>query len=229
LVEMKAFPEPTPPHSQGTTEGADGRLALARELHDGILQILTAASLQIEAAVRIGDRDPERALRMVQEIGEAISEEQRELRGYVNEMFGAETAFLDFPSRLEETLKGIRAIWGVEVEADADAMELTNGTARITIRIIQEAVANAVRHGRASRITVTVRKAVEGLTLTIGDNGGGFSFQGSFDDESLRAHRIGPVGLKRRIEAAGGSICIESGAEGATLLIRLPLSEESTP
>ena len=68
------------------------------------------------------------------------------------------------------------------------------------------------------------RSRVDGqVRITVADNGRGFPFRGDYDHAALTALRLGPVTLKERVAALGGTLAIASTESGARLEIALPL------
>lgn len=207
---------------------AELRLRTAMELHDGILQTLTGASLQIAVARRLLHTDPAAAEEVLAALTATIAAEQREMRLYVDEVKGeAYPPPGGTPSlleRIETMLDRVQAIWGTSTNLEVD---LNGGIApelgRRVLRIVQEATVNAARHARARN--VSVRVALEGpeVCIHIADDGHGFSFLGDYDTEALREQRLGPVSLKYRVEEGDGRISVRSTPNGSTISIRLPV------
>lgn len=212
-------------------ELAELRLRTTMELHDGVLQTLTGASLQIEVARRLLRRDPDAAEQVLHAVGEGIGAEQREIRLYVDEVKGHAPSWTDgslaLPDRIETILERVGMIWGVEISVDARVTEgVPAELGRQILRIIQESTVNAARHGAAKSVSVAVALDGPEITITIVDNGTGFSFLGEYDHKALKEKRLGPLSLKHRVEEAEGSICINSAPGRSTIVVRLPLSQE---
>ncbi len=212
-------------------EMAELRLRTARELHDGILQTLTAASLRIAVARRLVRADPEAAEAGLEALGATVAAEQQELRLYVDELKGRHPVWADvgrtLPDRIEDLLHRVAAIWGVEISVDAHgAAGVTGELGRQVLRIVQEATVNAARHGSAQAVQVLVAREGETLLVRVEDRGSGFSFLGDYDHDELQEKRLGPLSLKHRVAEAGGRISIRSTPEGSTLTVRLPTVPE---
>jgi signal transduction histidine kinase len=90
--------------------------------------------------------------------------------------------------------------------------------------MIAEAVSNAVRHGQASTVDVTIQKTDEHLLVKVRDNGRGFEGK-SFGpgDESFVASGTGPVSLRGRVAELGGSLDVHTSLIGTELHIQVPL------
>jgi signal transduction histidine kinase len=90
--------------------------------------------------------------------------------------------------------------------------------------LIREALVNAVRHGDATEVEIQLAGEAPGsLAIRIHDNGHGFPFRGRFDHEQLAAMQAGPRMLRERVVARGGSLTLESAADGARLEIAVPV------
>ena len=122
--------------------------------------------------------------------------------------------------RLEPRLQsiGIALNWDVEPLPELDY--LTPETGLAVVRIVQEAVNNAVRHGAATAITVRARASDEAVELSIADNGHGFDPERSF--ESGASHR-GLSAMRARAQKLGGTLEIGSGPGGTRVELRLPV------
>ncbi|MHB1862882.1 MAG: sensor histidine kinase [Gemmatimonadaceae bacterium] len=209
---------------------AELRLRTALELHDGILQTLTGATLQIAAARKLVRTDPGAAERILTDLGRSVSAEQQEMRLFVDEVKGDTPEWaderLDAHARIGALLDRVAAIWGVEATVDAQLDGCwPRETLRCVLRIVQEATVNAARHGAAHSVAVTVAPDGSDIDIRVADDGHGFPFHGAFDHETLRDKRLGPVSLKYRVETAGGRMSIESTPRGATVSVRIPVEE----
>lgn len=203
-------------------------LRTARELHDGILQTMTALGLRVAVARQLLREDPDRADAILNDIAQNLASEQQELRLYVDELRGRSSTWSDGRRTLDERLRlllnRISRIWGIGTSVRAEeVVDVPGETARQAIRIVQEAAVNAARHGGAGRVSVAVQVTDRLLCLVIHDDGHGFSFRGEFDHAELVRNRLGPVSLKHRVEEAGGRVHIRSEPSGATVTVRLPL------
>jgi signal transduction histidine kinase len=101
------------------------RVRMARDLHDGLLQSLTGAALQLETANRLMEADPPTARQRLLEIQRLIAAEQKELRSYVEEMTSSPLSRTstdsDLATRLKELAERVERHWSIRVE-----MELRN-------------------------------------------------------------------------------------------------------
>jgi signal transduction histidine kinase len=209
------------------TVAAAERVRLARDLHDGVLQFLAGAALQLEGLLRAGNLPVAAKVRLMG-LRQALSDEQRELRAFINAMRPTRpneaAPAIDLAEELEELADHLSRYWNICVVADvARDLRVPTEIAYDIDRIVREAVANAVRHGRAGNVTVTARPREAVLALEIADDGSGFPFRGEMQDEELRTAGVGPRSLQERARSMGGRVRLSSGPRGARLGIELPL------
>jgi len=203
---------------------SEERIRLARDLHDGVLQFLAGARLQLDLIGRteLSDTARERVTQMV----EAIGEEQRSLRAVINAMRRApEIAVAKLANSLDHLTNHLSRSWDATISATVEPADLTvsDNMEDDVIRIAREAVANSVRHGGAHKIDIAVRRTDGRLDIAIGDDGRGFAFQGRMANGELASYAGRPRSLHDRIIAMGGTMTVTSGKTGASIEICVPL------
>ena len=215
----------------GAASETDARIRLARDLHDGLLQALTAAGLQIEAARHLMATDAQAAVERLHEVQRLLSAEQRDLRTLLRDL--KPTAALPpdttLRARLEELRHRVERQWGLRVRLEADATlgRLPRELAQDVRLMVHEALVNAARHGGAKAVEVRAVAQDEHVRLEIVDDGRGFSFRGRREHAALSAGSGGPVSLWSRVDALGGTLTIDSSETGVHLKIALPLVRAS--
>ncbi len=207
------------------------RVRLARDLHDGLLQSLTGAALQLEAVHRMMESEPETARERLADIQQTIASEQRSLRSHIRQLklLGAEPPEKpdgDLTARLRELAERISRQSGPHVELDLklDAAAVPASLMSDIYFIVTEALFNAGRHAHASSVRVEMGAVSDMLHITVEDNGIGFPFHGRYDHATLTAVNLGPATLKERIASLRGNLTVESTPSGARLEITIPLS-----
>jgi len=198
---------------------AQARVTLARDVHDGIVQFIAGATFRVEAIARAarGGADVDKDLGDLKGL---LVEEQRDLRGFVTAL-RREREF-----KLEESLDELRALaarlglqWSVKCSVKSNGEQ-----APIPIRLqldleqlLREAVANAVRHGGASKVEVNLAVDGDQLRFDVRDNGSGFApLNGGSPVE--------PWSLRERVDRANGSLLLVSRRGRTDISISLPLS-----
>jgi signal transduction histidine kinase len=195
------------------------RLTLARDVHDSIVQFLAGAAFRIEALRRSANSGAAIAAEL-DELKRLLLEEQGEVRGFVMALRR------DHDIELAEAVAELRALaerlsqqWSVDCRITANGHR-----ASIPIRLqldlqqmLREAVANAVRHGGADRIDVSLGVEGDSLQLNLADNGSGFP--------KRKGQAIAePWSLKERVERANGSMQLVSSPGSTNIHISLPLT-----
>lgn len=148
------------------------RLRLARELHDEIGQILTANLLELENASRDAPPDVARQIEHARESSRASLDElrriARRLRPEALDDLGLRSALTNLTDRV-----GTQAQLDVAREIDKNLPPLAPEEELAIYRIAQEALTNAIRHGRAGRIELRLNRVGADLVLRIVDDGDG--------------------------------------------------------
>lgn len=206
------------------TASAEERMRISRELHDGIVQSLAGVGLSLQALQGRLTHDPDVAVQL-QRMQTVLENDQRELRTIVRELRPSDAR--DGATMVTEELQRMRERypleWGLDVElAPSGVAEMSPRIAHETCRIVNESLANAARHGGATRAAVAVAQRDAMFEIRVSDNGRGFPFSGRRDLESLERAGEGPKTLKERVRNAGGSMIVDSSPEGASIRIMLP-------
>ena len=192
------------------------RDGVARDLHDTIAQSLSGAALRLEGLrnwIRSGG-DPENE---IQAIKGALRAEQAQVRGMIDRLRRGGSVLPDGTASrtLGPLLHDLAEYWGIAIDLDASAkgIVIPGWLAHELRQVLREAVANAVRHGGASRVAIALAEENGMLHLTVADNGSGFPADGVIDR---------PRSLGERIAALAGSLEVDSGPGGAELRFILP-------
>ena len=212
---------------------SEERLRLARELHDGVLQSLTAVGLQIDRLRALpGLQSPEAQQRLAV-LEDSISSEHRSLRNMLEDLDPGRVGGRSRVSpigRLREVVTRLERQWEVSIRHDLDR-RLPAIPARLVheiSRMTEEAVVNAIRHGGATHIQVGLEPTDGGgLCLSVSYRGRGFAtFQGRHDLGSLTRMGTGPRTLMERVATLGGELVIDSHDAGAKVEIVISPSEQ---
>jgi signal transduction histidine kinase len=203
------------------------RLRFARDLHDGILQSLTAVNLRLGVAQKLLPADPDAATTIIKEIQSLISHEQHDLRGQIQqlrpmpEVRREHTALYE---RLAEVAERFRCHWPIEVALSCNSLTMAydQTLSREILLLVHEGMVNAARHAAASTVRVQLTAANDSLRIVITDDGCGFPFTGHFDLPELNRKNIGPKTLRERTASLGGMLALDSTAIGSTVEIVVP-------
>ncbi len=163
---------------QMLNQALEEKINIGRDLHDGVIQSLYAVGLTLESAQRLATSDAAKAQGLVAQSITLINRTITDIRGYISGLSPRAVRGDSLATRLAEIVEELRAgrpldlNWHVD---DAAVAELSDQQLAETLQITREAVSNALRHGGASRIHISVAPAVGGTELTIRDDGTGFT------------------------------------------------------
>ena len=210
-----------------TAAAAEDRVRLSRDLHDGVLQFLAGAGLQIDSLARMDLPDDAQA--RIATLRQAITDEQHELRGFISTLRPTRNERVSPDQPLGEELRQLAdrlsRYWTITVSASVEPADLTVSR-RVSYdlsRIVRESVANAVRHGGAGRVKVVARADGARLAIRIDDDGAGFNFEGVMPAEQIERQGGAPRSLHERVRAIDGRLELRSSRQGATVVIDIPL------
>jgi two-component system NarL family sensor kinase len=207
---------------------AEERTRIAREIHDTLAQGLTAIALNIEGALHRLETHPDQARERLERALAMARENLEDARRSVLDLRGA--------SRLEgkplvEALAGLVRSFtsdsGVPVHVEAKYTErLPMRTESELFRIAQEALTNVRKHAHASTVELSLRKRGAVLSLSVRDDGRGFSPRARRTDQSSH----GLVGMRERAKLLGGRIELSSApGKGTRVVARVPLGPATDP
>jgi signal transduction histidine kinase len=213
------------------TAQEDERQRMARDLHDGVGQTLTAMTLTLDAAESMlwaGDNPPSElgrtAVRRAQELAAVALEEAHDIALRIR------------PARLQETglvaaVSELVARAGGPVDLRVDPALLRRGllapaTEVEALRIVQEALTNSLRHARAGTRWLAASRIEGLLRLEVGDDGVGF------DTAVSRPTGLGLASMADRASLIDGRLYVVSSPGAGTVItldIPLPPSPQTTP
>src|SRR5262249_6390892 len=191
------------------------RRRIGYDLHDSLGQHLTGiAFLSKVLAQRLKDHhsaEAAEAAQIVDFVNQAIAQARNLATGLAPVML--ETYGLMFA--LQELAANIEALFHIACQVtSAQAIHMTDqAVATHLYRIVQEAVNNAVQHGQAQHITITLAVLPEGFTLTVYDDGVGFPAAGT------APHGMGLRIMHHRARMIGATLEVQPGAPGGTCVI----------
>lgn len=190
------------------------RRRVARELHDGLTQELAFIRSHL-SSIPEGGLSPE----MARHVSEAAERALRESRGAVQALTGAWDG-QSLADALRNAAEAVAHREQVTIRFEADSSVPTHSTVRPALeRIVREAVVNAIRHGRASTVTIRIAAVESSLIVQVVDGGGGFVVTAASGGRGF-----GLVSIRQRTEALGGDFRIESSPGiGTTVNVVVPL------
>jgi signal transduction histidine kinase len=200
------------------------RTRLARDLHDSVTQSVFSASMLANAALTQYDRSPARLGGTLTRIKVITQEALSEMRALLYELHPAALAEEGLPKALEKLAAAVQVRTEVPVtftgKLQLEQVQLSVEAKTAIFRIVQEALANALKYAQATAIRVTVVEAAAQLTVAVEDDGVGFdpaapvtpSADGQRGGMGLRT-------MRERAATAGLSVHLTSAPSAGTRLL----------
>lgn len=192
------------------------RHRIARELHDAVAQTLFSLRLTADAATTLVRRDPDRAEAELREVGRLAGQAATDLRQVVAELRPPDLA----ERGLVETLRARAALLDRVHSAAVSfttrgRVDLPPAGAETVLRVAEEALHNALRHGRATRVEVRLTGSRGGVVLEVRDDGVGFT-------ATAARPGLGLASMRDRARGAGGRLALDSTEGGTTVRLEVP-------
>jgi two-component system, NarL family, sensor kinase len=198
---------------------AEERARIAREIHDTLVQGLTAIGLNLEGALaQLGD-SPERARERLQRALDVSRESLEEARRSVLDLRAMPLAGRPLGEALAALGRRFTSETGIRVHVRAPAG--SSFPARVEaelLRIAQEALANVRKHARAATVEIRLSRGGGSLTLSIRDDGQGFRVR------RAPGSGVGILGMQERARVLGGGLRVTSRpGHGTSVRASIPL------
>lgn len=196
------------------------RQRIAKDLHDGVGQMMSAAKMNLSAFENDIQFSSESQKLSFDRIISMVDESCKEVRAASHQMMpnvllksGLASAVSDFIDKIDE--RKLR----ITLHTEGLNERLEENTEVTLYRIIQESVHNVIKHAQASTLDISLMKDAEGISVSIEDNGKGFDTKQVNKDEGL-----GLKNMQARTEFLKGTIDIDSSPGRGTLIaIFLPI------
>lgn len=202
-------------HLQQVREEERGHLA--RELHDELGALLTAAKLDVaRLKSKIGALSPdvvERLGHLTETLNSGIALKRR----IVEDLHPSSLYHLGLTASLEILTHEFSGHSGVPINTDFETVEIDPASQLTIYRLIQESLTNIGKYAEATLITVSVQNYPGHVQVDVHDNGKGF------DMAQVRPSTHGIAGMRHRVEAAGGRLTVSSSSgKGTHISAALP-------
>jgi signal transduction histidine kinase len=218
-------------HARTIEVEQEARRKLASDLHDGPTQLVAAIMMNLDFATKALEKDPSllpSAIIEMQELASRASHQMRtllfELRPLVLEKQGLGAALQVFLDRRQKDV-GDRTKLILKIHTNDPSGDITRQDGKIETTIfalVQETVNNAIKHARATKITVMLKETASRIILSVADDGVGFDVEGVLANYESRGS-LGMVNTQERAVSIGGDLSITSKpGEGTTILLDLP-------
>ena len=195
------------------------RKQIAQDLHDGIAQSIYSLMLETRGLKWMPQDQQKEQMQKIDRHFAEILQEVKELAGELRPMtldeFGLQPALVQFAQRTEE-MTGFE----VKLEQNGSPNPLSEAQRIAIYRVVQEAVANALKYAGVNQVKVVLDYQREYLAVTIKDEGAGFVL-------GEKEQGFGLVNMKERIVALGGSLSIHTSlGSGTEILLRVDYDQD---
>lgn len=229
----QAPPTAIAPRDQGTATLArviqaqeDVRQRVAQRLHDGPAQSLANVVLTAEICEKLIQSDPRRAQGELGNLKGLVNTTLQDTRKFIFELRPMTLDDLGLIPTLRRYVADLGARFQVQITLVAPQGEqrLPNTMEVPIFRVAQEALSNAVQHGRATQVRVSISVLPDNVVLTIEDNGAGFDVEQALAKATAR-QTLGIASMQERAEMLGGWLRIESArGHGSRVELSVPVT-----
>ena len=193
------------------------RTRIAGELHDGVMQQISALSLMLGTGKRQAEADAKKTMADVQR---KLIEVGTEVRQLSHDLHPPMLKDAGLPEALRGYCEEFSRVRNVPVSCDADGsvQDLSHGAALALYRIAQEALGNAATHGAAQRVDVRLTRANGRVSLTVSDDGKGFE-----RNRIGTSAGLGLVNMRERARQLNGTFELDTEpGRGTTVRVTIP-------
>ena len=193
------------------------RKRLAREIHDTLGHALTGIAAGVDACIAMIDINPEATKKQLMVISKVVRQGIVDVRNSLNKLRPGALEQHGFKGAIENMIEEFTSVSDLTISLDyrLDKVDFENTKEDILFRVIQESVTNAVRHGDATHIHISLYIEDNSLYLKIQDNGQGC--------EEIH-YGFGLKQMKERLGMINGKVAYD-GHHGFLTIVTIPLQE----
>ena len=225
-VIVKQTRAPTQPYD-GNGKFIEGeRQRLAQEIHDGLIQELTGAVLQLEICEKVYTKDSSQVLAPLNRAKELARKCLHQLRQLTFDLRLTAVKELGLVKALRRHCYELSQEKGIAIEfkVTKERADMTLSIAGSLYYIVREALLNAIKHAEARRIQVRVTFDQQQVMVAVEDDGIGFEVEPTLAKAEVEK-KFGMVGMHERATLLGGNLHVQSAAQSGTKVsAAIPLS-----
>lgn len=192
------------------------RSRLAREIHDGLGNNLATLLIQLEACSRVMQSDPARAEQIIEKLKGLARDGIRDVRRSIRALSPVELDNHVLSEAMGVLCRELEQTFGIGLTFRTSGKEpslIPEAERSVLVRVLQEAVNNAYKHGNATKVEVSLVFLANTIELQIIDNGAGVTeFKEGF----------GLKGIRMRVESLGGRATFRASQSGFSVYVVIP-------
>jgi signal transduction histidine kinase len=209
--------------------GAVERARIARELHDGVIQSMFSMQLQLETVRRRSESESHSWIpQTIDHLQEQLRQEMLNLRDLMHDLQPPDASSGRIIELITERVEKFATDTDItaRVICELEDVRLPSRLCQELLRIVQEALVNIRKHSGASNVVLWFEASEGFWRIVVDDDGQGFGFEGRLTLDDLEAQRRGPIVIRDRVKALGGSLVIDSRqGQGSRLEVLIPQGE----
>ena len=193
------------------------RKRLAREIHDTLGHALTGIAAGVDACIAMIDINPQATKQQLMVISKVVRQGIGDVRNSLNKLRPGALEQHGFKGALENMIEEFTSVSDLEITLDyrLEKVDFENTKEDILFRVIQESITNAVRHGDATHINISIYIEDQKLKLEIQDNGQGC--------EEIH-YGFGLKQMRERLSMINGKVTYD-GHHGFLTVVTIPMQE----
>ncbi len=196
------------------------RQRIAKDLHDGVGQMMSAAKMNLSAFESEMNFTSEEQKKSLEKVIRLVDESCKEVRTVSHIMMPNALLKSNLPSAIRDFVDKLNnKTLQAHVYTEGLNDRLDSNVETVLYRVVQECVQNAIRHAGATRLDISLIRDKEGISGTVEDNGKGF--------DASNKDQFDGIGLKNiisRIEYLKGTVDFDSApGRGTVVAIHVPL------
>jgi PAS domain S-box-containing protein len=205
------------------------RRRVARELHDGVGQLLAALGMNVAAIAQEKAKLSAAAARCVDENGALVEQALTEIRTLSHLLHPPFLDEVGLVSALEEYVDGFgkRSNLCVTLDLPAKMRRLPREYEICLFRIVQECLTNIHRHSGSATAQVRLSRIPGEIHLEVADQGRGIDPETQIKFFAGKGAGVGLQGMRERVRKLGGALQIQSDGNGTSVLVVLPVRDQA--
>lgn len=195
------------------------RNRIARDIHDSLGHSLTALNIQLESALKLSEKDPQKAQQFLGNAKRLGTQSLQEVRASVAALRQDPLAGKTLVEAINALVTDIQSNSTHKIAVTTDiqlTQDLPSALKMLLYRVVQEGITNVLKHAQASCVRLQLVSSDAIATLTLEDNGQGFEI-------SQAKTGFGLQSMRDRAEAVGGTFIIRSDSQGSRLQVSVPI------
>jgi signal transduction histidine kinase len=198
------------------------RTRIGRELHDDVNQKLALVSVGLQ---QLRD-NPSDVYGRLQELQQELDDISSDVQALSHELHSSKLEYLGVVKGIQSWCKEFAERQRIEIDFRSEVTSVLPFEVGVSLlRVLQEAVHNAVKHSGVKHVAVQISQHSREIHLTVVDSGKGFDI-----DSAMQTKGLGLVSMRERVRLLHGTFAIKSRPMGGTAIdVRVPLLQDGSP